>query len=132
MEKSHKIMVVEDNLDESEITKMILESRGYTVITANNGGEAKEMIEREKPDFIILDVMMPKMDGLSFCSWLRAIDDYKNIPVVLLTSVSKRIHDSKHSHREIMNVDVDEYLEKPVPPEILLKIIERLLNKYGL
>jgi DNA-binding response OmpR family regulator len=129
MTPASKIMVVEDNVDTTNIVKMILESEGYEVIHASNGEQAKGIVNSEKPDLLILDVMMPKLDGFSFYSWLRSKEGYENVPVVLLTSVSKHIYESKHSHKEMMYADVDEYLEKPVKPEILMEIIKRLLKK---
>jgi DNA-binding response OmpR family regulator len=129
MTPAGKIMVVEDNVDTTNIVTMILESEGYEVMHAPNGELAKGVVNSQKPDLLILDVMMPKMDGFSFYSWFRSTEGYKNVPVVLLTSVSKHIYESKHSHAEMMHADVDEYLEKPVKPEILLQIIGRLLKR---
>ncbi len=129
MTAAGKIMVIEDDVDTTNIVRMILESEGYEVIHSPNGEQAKGMVDSEKPDLLILDVMMPKLDGFSFYSWLRSKEGHRNIPVVLLTSVSKHIYESKHSHAEMMHTDVDEYLEKPVKPEILLEIIRRLLKR---
>jgi len=124
-----KIMVVEDNIDETKLIKMALEPEGYEVITALNGKEAKEKISTEKPDFIVLDVMMPEMDGFAFCSWFKLNKDYKGIPVVLLTGVGKHIYDTKYPVRGVMEADADDYLEKPIKPEVLLETISRLLKK---
>jgi CheY-like chemotaxis protein len=124
-----KIMVVEDNIDESKLIKMALEPEGYEVVTAFNGKEAKEKMSTEKPDFIVLDVMMPEMDGFHFCSWLRSNPEYKDIPVLLLTGVGKHIYDTKYPLRGVMEADADDYLEKPVKPEVLLETIARLLKK---
>ena len=112
--------------------QLILESEGYAVISAINGRDAQEKICTEKPDIIVLDVMMPEMDGFSFCSWLKSNKDYKDIPVILLTSVSRHIYHSKYSRNDIMQADIDEYVEKPLIPEVLLEIIERLLKKEPL
>ncbi len=127
MAAREKIAVVEDNIDTMKIINIILESEGYRIINAVNGEQAKKIIEEERPDLIILDVMIPKIDGFSLCSWIRSRDGLKDIPIVLLTSVSRHIYNSKHSHKEMMYADIDEYLEKPVRPEVLLKVIKRLL-----
>jgi len=124
-----KIMVVEDNIDEAKLIKMTLEPEGYEVITAMNGKEAKEKISKEKPDFIVLDIMMPEMDGFSFCSWVRSNQDFKNVPIVLLTGVGQHIYDTRYPLKGVMEADADEYLEKPVKPEDLLNTISRLLKK---
>ncbi len=128
MSSKAKIMVVEDNIDEAKLIKMILEPEGYEVVTALNGKEAKEKINNENPDFLILDVMMPEMDGFAFCSWVRSNDDYKDIPVILLTGVAERIRDSKYPLDGVLRADADSYLEKPVKPEDLLDTIARLLK----
>ena len=129
MPSKAKIMVVEDNIDEVKLIKMALEPEGYEVVTAMNGREAKEKIGDAKPNFVILDVMMPEMDGFHFCSWLRSNPEYKEIPVVLLTGVAEHIYDTKYPLRGVMAADADEYLEKPVKPEVLLETISKLIGK---
>lgn len=123
-----KIMVVEDSLDEAKLIQMDLEGEGYEVVCASNGEEALEMVAPEKPDLIVLDVMMPKMDGFTFCSKLRSSPENKDIPVVLLTGVAEHIHDTKYPLDGVVRADVEEYLEKPVRPEELLKTISSLLQ----
>lgn len=129
MPSKAKIMVVEDNIDESKLIKMALEPEGYEVVTAMNGREAKEKIGDAQPNFVILDVMMPEMDGFHFCSWLRSNKEYQEIPVVLLTGVGEHIYDSKYPLKGVMQTDADEYLEKPVKPEVLLETISKLIKK---
>ena len=128
MSSKAKIMVVEDDMDEAKLVKMTLEPEGYEVVTVLNGKDAQDKIEDEKPDFILLDVMMPEMDGFSFCSWLKSNENYKDIPVVLLTGVGEHIYDSRYPLKGVMKADADEYLEKPLKPEILLETISRLLK----
>jgi CheY-like chemotaxis protein len=123
-----KIMVVEDNIDEAKLIKMTLEPEGYEVITALNGKEAKEKVTKEKPDFFILDIMMPEMDGFAFCSWIRSNKEYKDTPIVLLTGVGEHIYETKYPLKGVMEADADEYLEKPLKPEVLLETISRLLK----
>ena len=128
MSPKPKIMVVEDNLDEVKLIKMILEPEGYEVVTTLNGNEAKEKIKEGKIDLIVLDVMMPEMDGFAFCSWIRKSENYKDIPVILLTGVAERIRDTKYPLNGVMRADADDYLEKPVKPEVLLDVIAKLLK----
>ena len=128
MSSKAKIMVVEDNIDEAKMIKMILEPEGYEVVTALNGKEAKEKMKKEKPDLVLLDVMMPEMDGFTFCSWVRSNKDYKDLPVILLTGVAERIRDSKYPLNGVLRADADDYLEKPLKPEVLLDTIARLLK----
>lgn len=129
MPSKAKIMVVEDNLDETKLIKMALEPEGYEVVTTANGNEAREKISPEKPDLIVLDIMMPEMDGFAFCSWLRSTQDFQGIPVVFLTGVGHHIYDTEYPLKGVMEADADEYLEKPVKPEELLETIARLLKK---
>jgi CheY-like chemotaxis protein len=129
MPSKAKIMIVEDNLDESTLVKMALEVEGYEVVTAMNGKEAQEKIGDAKPNCVVLDVMMPEIDGFHFCAWLRSEQDYKEIPVVLLTGVAEHIHDSKYPVSGVMEADSDEYLEKPVKIEELRETVAKLLKK---
>ena len=128
MTSKTKIMVVEDDLDEAKLIKMVLEGEGYEAVCAFNGKEALEKLESDKPSLIVLDVMMPEMDGFSFCSKVRASPEYENIPVIMLTGVAKRIHETKYPMNGIMRAEAEEYLEKPVKPEDLLQAITKLLK----
>ena len=121
-------MVVEDNLDEAKLIKMVLEGEGYEAVCAFNGKEALEKLESEKPSLIVLDVMMPEMDGFSFCSKVRSSPEHENIPVIMLTGVAKRIHETKYPMNGIMRAEADEYLEKPIKTENLLQTIAKLLK----
>jgi len=122
-----KIMVVEDDLDEAKLIKMVLEGEGYEAVCAFNGKEALEKLESEKPDLIVLDIMMPEMDGFTFCTKLRTLPEHKDTPVVFLSAVAQHIQESKYPLDGVMRAEVDDYLEKPVKPEELLKIISGLL-----
>lgn len=121
-----KVMVVEDDLDETMNIKLILEKEGYSVIHAENGKEAREKLNNNKPDFILLDVMMPEIDGFALCKWIKSMDNLKDIPVAFLTAVSGHISDSKYPRLGVVRADADEYLEKPIKPETLLSTIARL------
>ena len=123
-----KIMVVEDNLDEAKLIKMVLEGEGYEAACAFNGKEALEKMATEKPELIVLDVMMPEMDGFALCDKLRSTPDYENIPVILLTGVAQHIRETKYPLGGVMKAEAEEYLEKPVKPEELLATISRFLG----
>ena len=127
-EMKGKILVVEDNADEASLIKMILEPEGYEVALASNGEEGLEKVESSRPDLIILDVMMPELDGFAMCSKLRESPEHSRIPVVLLTGVAKRISDSKYPLDGVLRADAEQYLEKPVKPEELLDTVARLLK----
>jgi len=123
-----KIMVVEDNLDEAKLIKMVLEGEGYEAVCAFNGKDALEKVQSDRPDLIVLDVMMPEMDGFAFCSELRSSPENEHLPVVLLTAVAKHIQDSKYPLNGVLRADAQEYLEKPIRAEELLETISRLLS----
>jgi two-component system alkaline phosphatase synthesis response regulator PhoP len=124
-----KIMVVEDNIDEAKLIKMTLEPEGYEVTTSMNGNEAREKIGKENIDLIILDVMMPEMDGFAFLKWLREKSEFNEIPVILLSAVAQHIYDSKYPLKGVMSADADEFFEKPLKPEVLLDTIPKMLRK---
>ncbi len=128
MSSKARIMVVEDNIDEAKLIEMILEPEGYEVVTALNGNDAKEKMKIDIPDLIVLDVMMPEMDGFAFCSWIRSNENYKDISVILLTGVAKHILDTKYPLDGVMRADADNYLEKPIKPEVLLDSVAKLLK----
>lgn len=124
-----KILVVEDNADEANLVRMILEPEGYEVTLASNGKEGLEKIESASPDLIVLDVMMPEVDGFAMCSKLRDSAKHGRIPVVLLTAVAKHIHGTKYPLDGVIRADAEEYLEKPFKPEELLETVAQILNK---
>ena len=107
---------------------MILEPEGYDVITAENGEEALEKVESEGPDLILLDVMMPELDGFAACAKLKASPESKGIPVVLLTGVAKQITKTRYPIDGVLRAEAEEYLEKPVDPEELLKVVAGYLK----
>lgn len=128
MARKAKIMVVEDNIDEAKLVKMVLEGEGYETVCAFNGKEALQKVVQEAPDLIILDIMMPEMDGFTFCSKLRSSPETKDIPVIFVSAVAQHIQESKYPLDGVMRAEVDDYLEKPVKPEELLETMSRLLE----
>ncbi len=127
-EMGPRILVVEDDADEAQLLRMILEPEGYEVIIASNGREGLQRAEQDDPDLIILDIMMPELDGFSMCSKLRELPRHSATPVVLLTGVSQRIHDTKYPLNGVLRAEAQEYLEKPIEPERLLQVVGRLLS----
>jgi len=123
-----KILVVDDDPDDLKMISMILEPEGYQVITAENGREALEKAESEDPDLIILDVMMPELDGFAACAKLKSSPERKGTPVILLTAVAKHIQDTKYPLEGVLRADAEEYLEKPTKPEDLLEAVARMLG----
>jgi CheY-like chemotaxis protein len=122
-----KILLVDDDPDFVEITKPILESKGFEVAAAYNGKEGLEQVPKFKPDLIVLDVMMPVMNGREACRKLKANPDTEKIPVILLTAVGEHVRTTAYSHRDVLESNADDYIAKPVRPEVLLERIQRLV-----
>src|SRR5215470_6857316 len=86
MDTKKTIMVVDDNPDIITIVKTILEGKGYNVLSASSGAELLNLLKNQKPDLIILDIMMPEMDGLEVLTRLKGMADTTSIPIILLTA----------------------------------------------
>ncbi|GEM_PF-430029 len=117
------IYIAEDDLLISNMLKIYLEKEGYRISVFPNGAELLAIINIEKPDLILLDVMMPLMDGIKALEIIRSQDDVKNIPVIMLTSLDDRV--ILERHKQLGAVD---YVRKPFSPEILIKVIQKFIN----
>ncbi len=126
-----KILVVDDDPDILDALSMILESQGYQVVTARDGVEGLANLKAEKPDLMILDLMMPKMDGWAVCKELQdpRWAKYRDIPILILTSVREEASRRRYELETGLELDVDDYVEKPVSPDILLERVGRLIKK---
>ncbi len=120
-----KIMVVDDEPDLLDVVKLILESDGYQVVTAGGGQEALNIIEEEKPDLVLLDIIMPKMDGWEVFSRSKSNPKTHEIPVIMLTAKDQRIDKLIGLHV----VRVDDYITKPFGRAELLERIKRVLQE---
>ncbi|NQT30961.1 MAG: response regulator [Deltaproteobacteria bacterium] len=129
----HKILVVDDDPDILEAISMILESQGYKVATARDGVEGLANLKAEKPDLLILDLLMPKMDGFAVCKELQdpRWAKYKGIPILILTSVREEASRRRYELETGLELDVDDYVEKPVSPDTLLERVGRLIKRKG-
>jgi CheY-like chemotaxis protein len=119
-----KIMIVDDEPDMVDLLKVRLSSAGYKTMTAQDGQDAFDKIGQEIPDLLVLDIMMPKVDGYTLFKMLRANAKYKNIPIVILTA-SVELEDVRKCIKE----GVEAYLRKPFKSETLLGIIKVLLGE---
>ena len=128
---SQKILVVDDDPDIQDALTMILEARGYEVVTARDGVEALANLKAESPALMILDLLMPKMDGFSV---LKELQDprwskYRKIPILILTSVREEASRRRYELETGLELGVDDYVEKPMPPDVLLERVEKLIKK---
>jgi two-component system alkaline phosphatase synthesis response regulator PhoP len=124
-----KILIVDDDPDLVEAVTMILESKNYDVAAAYGGIEGLQKARTENPDLIVLDVMMPDKDGYAVCKDLKADPALSKIPVLLLTAVVSKISTTRYTQQMGMETEADDYIDKPVEPEVLVKRIEALLSK---
>ena len=111
------ILVVDDDPDLVETIALMLESKGCEVGKAYDGIEGEQSVKERRPDLIILDIMMPRKDGYVLCSELKASDDTKDIPVILLTAVGEAVPSTRYSHADGMSTEADEYIPKPIDTE---------------
>ena len=126
-----KILVVDDDPDILDGLEMILESQGYQVVTARDGIEALANLKAEKPDLMILDLLMPRMDGWAVCKELQdpRWSKCRDIPILILTSVREEASRRRYELETGLELDVDDYVEKPVSPDILLQRVGKLIKK---
>jgi len=125
----YKILIIDDDTDFVAATKMVLESRSdYQVLTADNGVFGLPIARAEKPDLIILDVIMPFEDGFTTSKQLKADPELKKIPIIMLTSFSQRMGETDVSVAQGMDLEAEDYVEKPVGPQQLLDRVDRLLS----
>lgn len=120
----HKVLIVDDEPDIRELIEYNLKKEGYQVFTATNGQEAVTEAKRVLPDLIILDIMMPKMDGIEACRILRSMPEFKNTFMVFLTARSE-----EYSEIAGFNVGADDYIAKPIKPRALTSRVNAILRR---
>lgn len=121
-----KILVVDDDIDTLRLVGLMLQRQGYQIVAANNGRQALTMAQFEKPDIILLDIMMPDMDGYEVCRQLRSNTGTASIPIIMFTAKSQV--DDKVSGFE---AGADDYLTKPTQPRELFAHIKAVLTRSG-
>ena len=121
-----KILLVDDEPDILELVGFHLRKEGYTVFTASGGKEGVEIARREQPALIILDVMMPDMDGMETCEKIRQIPQLKDTLVTFLTALAE-----DYSMMAGFDAGADDYITKPVKPKVLVSKIKALLRRAG-
>ncbi len=120
-----KILLVDDEPDIIEIVGYNLSSEGYQVITGKNGIEAIEKAKKHKPHLIILDVMMPEMDGIEACERIRKLTDLNNTVITFLTARGE-----DYSQVAGFDAGADDYITKPIKPKVLLSKVKALLRRF--
>lgn len=119
-----RLLIVDDEVDLAQMIKFRMENNGYDVLLAHDGQSALEMARKERPDLIILDLMLPKMDGYKVCGLLKKDSRYSHIPIIIFTA--KGQEDDMKLGQEL---GADAYIVKPFEPQVLLGKIKELTEK---
>ncbi len=126
------VLAVDDELQTRDFVSTVLEENGYTPVLAENGEEAMEIVKQNKPDLIILDIMMPKQSGIKMYRELKRTESFKDIPVIVCSGLPRRTYlRAQAALTETSGESVpepDAYLEKPVTPERLVATIKKILG----
>jgi CheY-like chemotaxis protein len=125
---SKKIMIIDDDIDLVEAMRITLETDNYEVIDAQEGQKGLEILKKEKPDLLILDVMMGTLDeGFHIAYQIRNDEEIKDIPILMITAVGAQTGFEFDKQRDEDFLPVNEFIEKPVNPQVLLDTVKRNL-----
>jgi len=119
-----RVLIVDDEPFILKSLAFVLKKEGFDVDTASNGLEAMERIQKEKPDLVFLDIMMPKMNGLELCQWMRNDPVFKHIYIIILTAKGQETDREKG-----LTIGADEYMTKPFSPSWVVERIRDILNR---
>jgi CheY-like chemotaxis protein len=127
-----KILVIDDDPDIRDVLDVLLEGEGYDVTAARDGEEGLAKIKEENPNLIILDLLMPKLDGYGVC---RTLQDprwsrWKDIPIIVLTSVREDVSQRRYELETGVRMEVEDYIEKPIDPDVVLERVRRILARH--
>ncbi len=125
MTNKKRILCIEDEAEMIELTRLVLEREGFEVLGAVGGSRGLEAIQREKPDLVLLDLMMPDIDGWEVYRRMKANDELADIPVIIVTAKAQSID----KVLGLQVAKVDDYITKPFGPKELLESINRVLRK---
>jgi CheY-like chemotaxis protein len=133
MGASGKILVVDDDPDMREALQMILESGGYTVVMAEDGEQCLAKLKEEPPDLLILDLLMPRMDGFEVCKALKdpRYAKYARVPIIILSSVQEGVGQRRYELETGVRLDVDDYVEKPIESSVLLERVGKIIKRIS-
>jgi len=130
LKETYKILVIDDDPDFLKAAEIALKSKSnYEVITATDGNIGLQMAKEAKPDLILLDVIMPVEDGFTAAKKLKGDPQLQDIPIALLTSFSQRVGETNIAMSQGMDMEAEDYIEKPVHPQELLRRVEKLLQR---
>ncbi len=127
-----RVLIVEDDSDIRLFSRNVLEENGYESLEAENGEQGMEIVKKQKPDLLLLDVMMPKQSGIRLYRNIKTNKAFKNIPIIIMSGITKNAFlRSQKALTEFGGKKVPEpegYLEKPVEPQVLSKAVKELIG----
>lgn len=123
--KTQKILCIEDEQEMIDLIRLILTRRGFEVVGANGGKQGLEAIRQEKPDLVLLDLMMPDMDGWEVYQQMKAEEATRDIPVIVVTAKAQSIDKVLGLHI----AKVDDYIAKPFSPQDLMNSVDAVLSR---
>jgi two-component system alkaline phosphatase synthesis response regulator PhoP len=129
LNKEAKILIVDDDSVYVKATRAVLESKKYQVSSASNGEEGYRKAKEIKPDLIILDIIMPMQDGFSTCEQLKKDPELSSIPILIMTSFSEKGKETNIPTSAGFGLEAEDYADKPISPDELLRRVENLLRK---
>ncbi len=125
-----RILVIDDDPDLVEALRIILEMESYEVISAFDGENGLQKVKEENPDLVILDLLLPKEDGVVLCRELKGNPRYNDIPILVLTAVAEKVNTKLFPKYEMNSLPADDYVDKPIQPQDLLVRVNKLLAHY--
>jgi DNA-binding response OmpR family regulator len=120
---SVKLLVVDDDSAVTDLLSLLLKSNGFEVTATNNSTDGLSMVREISPDVIILDLMMPEMDGWQIC---KAVREFSQVPIIILSALN-----DPSMIASVLDAGADDYLTKPTPSRVLIAHINRLVNRSG-
>ena len=118
-----KLLVIDDDSAVTDLLSLLLKSHGFEVRATNNSSEGLSMIRDDAPDVVILDLMMPDMDGWQIC---KAVREFSQVPIIILSALN-----DPSMIASVLDAGADDYLTKPTPSRVLIAHINRLVNRTG-
>jgi DNA-binding response OmpR family regulator len=118
-----KILVIDDDSAVTDLLSLLLRSQGFEVAATNNSTDGLGMIRESSPDVVVLDLMMPDMDGWQIC---KAVREFSQVPIIILSALN-----DPSMIASVLDAGADDYLTKPTPSRVLIAHINRLVNRTG-
>ncbi len=129
MSPGTKILVIDDDPDLVDALKIILKTGSYRVVSAFDGKEGLKKVRQENPHLIILDLLLPKENGVILCRQLKGDPRYADIPILVLTALSEKVDTKLFPEHKISSLPADDYVDKPIQPQDLLDRVKKLLAR---